>query len=274
MNLYALVGSMPTRYVDPSGLFGFDFGAARRRRDSAWDDPNKSLDNAQRRGGTLRAGMAPKGISPEAAEDIGDTYMEGVSIAADVVSGPAKPLYELTQGVDPVTGNPVSTAQKVGTATALGLPVVGGVFNRLGRWVGRLCGRGHVDELADAARIGSKASKGAAERLPQFKGKSEHQIRKVLENAGFKRTHVSNSPGRNETWVHPDGSEVRIHPYGNVKQSPYKSANNAHVHKQDSLGNELNDRGIPSTTPADTHIGIPNPRDLPTVRGRPHGAGG
>jgi hypothetical protein len=115
--------------------------------------------------------------------------------------------------------------------------------------------------------------KTASESLPQFKGMSEAQIRKKLQESGYTQTHVSNSAARNEKWNHPDGSEVRIHPYGNAQQAPYKTANNAHVHKEDPLGRQLNDRGLPSTIANETHIGIPNPRDLPQVRGRPHGAG-
>ena len=64
-------------------------------------------------------------------------------------------------------------------------------------------------------------------------------IRQTLGEAGFTRTKVSNSAARNETWNHADGSEVRIHPYGNEAQAPYKTANNAHVHKVDAAGNNL-----------------------------------
>jgi hypothetical protein len=113
---------------------------------------------------------------------------------------------------------------------------------------------------------------GAANNLPSLKGKSETEIRDILQKEGFTQTKVSNSPARNETWDHPDGSQVRIHPYGNQNLSPYKTGNNAHIHKQDPAGNQLNDRGIPSANPADTHIGIPNPPDLPQIRNRPHGA--
>lgn len=62
-----------------------------------------------------------------------------------------------------------------------------------------------------------------------------------------------------------------MHPYGNQKQSPYKSANNAHSHKQDPSGNQLDDNGNISTNPNETHIGGRNPQNLPSVRGRPHG---
>jgi hypothetical protein len=113
---------------------------------------------------------------------------------------------------------------------------------------------------------------GTANNLPRLKGKPENQIRDILQKEGFTQTKVSNSPARNETWDHPDGSQVRIHPYGNQKVSPYKTGNNAHIHKQDPAGNQLNDRGIPSTNPAETHIGIPNPPDLSQIRNRPHGA--
>ena len=108
-------------------------------------------------------------------------------------------------------------------------------------------------------------------RLPQLKGKSANYIDKILKKSGFNRTNPNNP--LNRTYRHPDGSEVRVHQYGNAKPSGYKSGNNAHVHKQDSSGNQLNDRGVPSTNPNETHIGIKNPNDLPTVRGRPHGDG-
>ena len=113
---------------------------------------------------------------------------------------------------------------------------------------------------------------GTANNLPPLKGKPENQICEILQKEGCTQTQVSNSRARNETWDYPDGSQVRIHPYGNQKLSPYKRGNNAHIHKQDPAGNQLNDRGIPSTNPAETHIGIPNPPDLPQIRNRPHGA--
>jgi hypothetical protein len=73
-----------------------------------------------------------------------------------------------------------------------------------------------------------------------------------------------------------DGSEVQIHVYGNATAGPYKSGNNAHVHKDIGRHGQpgtvaLNDRGLPSTDPAATHIGIANPADFPTVAGRAHG---
>jgi hypothetical protein len=65
---------------------------------------------------------------------------------------------------------------------------------------------------------------------------------------------------------------VRIHQHGNQNITPYRSGNNAHVHKTDTAGNDLNDRGAISTNPDETHIGIRNPSTLPAARGRPHGA--
>lgn len=121
-----------------------------------------------------------------------------------------------------------------------------------------------------AANVKSLA-KSASEKLPVMKGMGAAERAKVLSAAGFKQTKVSKSPGRNETWKHADGSDVRVHPYGNVNASPHSSGNNAHLHKQDPAGNQLNDRGHASATPNDTHIGLPNPVDLPVVRGRPHG---
>ncbi|WP_338849518.1 hypothetical protein V8J88_10840 [Massilia sp. W12] len=64
-----------------------------------------------------------------------------------------------------------------------------------------------------------------------------------------------------------------VHKYGNVSPSGYKSGNNAHVHKEDPCGNELADKGVPTLNADDMHIGIKNPSNLPTVRGRPHGDG-
>ncbi|MEZ0539973.1 RHS repeat-associated core domain-containing protein [Fibrella arboris] len=114
----------------------------------------------------------------------------------------------------------------------------------------------------------------AAGSLPQLRGKSVANIQRTLKKNGF--THRNPGNSRNERWVHTDGSEVQIHKYGNVNTTPHKSGNNAHVHK--SIGRhgqsgsvELNDRGIPSTNPNDTHIGIKNPADYQVISGRPHG---
>ena len=115
--------------------------------------------------------------------------------------------------------------------------------------------------------------KDAAASLPQLKGNSVPHTEKTLTKNGFQQTRVSNSAAKNQTWTHADGSEVRIHPYGNQNRAPHKSANNAHVHKQNPGGAQLNDRGAVSTDPNATHIGIRNPKDLPQVRGRPHGDG-
>jgi len=114
---------------------------------------------------------------------------------------------------------------------------------------------------------------GAAENLPPMKGLSVANAEEILRAHGFVLEHVSNSPGKNQRWKHADGSEVRIHPYGNQGAAPFRSANNAHIHKESAAGKQLTDRGSPSTDPSETHIGIRNPPDLPSVRGRPHGAG-
>ena len=114
----------------------------------------------------------------------------------------------------------------------------------------------------------------AVQTLPQLRGKSVPKIQKTLKKNGFVHRNPANP--KNERWVHPDGSEVQIHKYGNNNTTPYKSGNNAHIHK--SIGKhgdtgtiELNDRGIPSTVASETHIGIKNPADYPVVSGRPHG---
>ncbi|MBR8458671.1 RHS repeat protein [Burkholderia dolosa] len=109
----------------------------------------------------------------------------------------------------------------------------------------------------------------AASDLPRMKGRSVPRVGSVLNDAGFTKTKDN---GVNETWKHVDGSEVRVHKYGNKCPCPYRSGNNAHVHKEDPAGNQLNDRGFVSLDPNETHIGIRNPADFPTVRGRPHGS--
>lgn len=118
-----------------------------------------------------------------------------------------------------------------------------------------------------------KCPKQCSESLPKLKGNSVAHTEKILTKNGFEQTKVSNSAAKNQTWSHSDGSEVRIHPYGNQSRAPYKSANNAHVHKQSPEGAQLDDAGAASTNPNATHIGIRNPKDLPQVRSRPHGDG-
>ena len=112
----------------------------------------------------------------------------------------------------------------------------------------------------------------AAASLPKMKGMGASERASTLKDAGFQQTKVSSGAGKNETWTHADKSEVRVHPYGNQAQGAHKSGNNAHVHKQDPQGNQLNDRGAASTDKAQTHIGLPNPKDFDTVRNRPSGS--
>ncbi|MGB0902527.1 RHS repeat domain-containing protein [Halocynthiibacter sp.] len=111
-------------------------------------------------------------------------------------------------------------------------------------------------------------------KLPPLKGKSVTQVEKILGDNGYTLANPNNQ--RNSRWVHPDGSEVAIHKYGNQSTTPYKSGNNAHIHKstgrhQPHGPNELNDSGLPSSIAEETHIGIKNPADYPTISGRPHG---
>ena len=130
-----------------------------------------------------------------------------------------------------------------------------------------------VKIMAKTKKVENAAVSGfAAKKLPPMKGMGANQREKVLTDGGFNKTKTSNSAGKNETWSHADGSEVRVHPYGNVKAGPHKSGNNAHLHKQDPAGNQLNDRGVPSADPNATHIGVPNPSNFPAVRGRPSGS--
>jgi len=119
----------------------------------------------------------------------------------------------------------------------------------------------------------------ASGKLPELRGKTVAYVEKLLAKAGFKKTKVSNSPAKNQTWNHADGSEVRVHPYGNEKvlmkngQPTPKSGLNAHVHKENPAGHQLDDKGNISTNLDETHIGIKNPSDLPIIRQRPHGSG-
>ncbi|WKB56196.1 RHS repeat-associated core domain-containing protein [Eleftheria terrae] len=116
----------------------------------------------------------------------------------------------------------------------------------------------------------------AASDLPKLRGYTVPRVKNTVSKAGFTR---ASGNANNETWRHPDGSEVRIHQHGNQNRlntagnlTP-KSGLNAHVHKECPLGHQLNDEGNASTNLDETHIGIKNPKTLPTVRGRPHGDG-
>jgi len=100
------------------------------------------------------------------------------------------------------------------------------------------------------------------------------EVEKTLQDNGFARTNRANP--KNQRWKHADGSEVQVHAYGNTNKNPFKSGNNAHVHK--SIGKhgeagttELNDDGLPAANQAEKHIGISNPKDFPAVSGRKHG---
>jgi len=124
-----------------------------------------------------------------------------------------------------------------------------------------------IDEFGLACRK-------AAEALPKLRGKSVPKVQETLKKNGFVHRNPANP--KNERWVHADDSEVQIHKYGNTNTAPYKSGNNAHVHK--SIGKhgdpgsiELDDMGRASTVASETHIGIKNPADYPTIAGRPHG---
>jgi hypothetical protein len=109
----------------------------------------------------------------------------------------------------------------------------------------------------------------AASSLPKLKGKSIPKIEKTLDKKDFQKV---NDNGINQKWKHSDGSEVRVHKYGNQNTTSHRSANNAHIHKQDPSGSQLNDRGNRSLNPNQTHIGVKNPRNLPQIRNRNHGS--
>ncbi|WP_256593059.1 RHS repeat-associated core domain-containing protein [Pseudomonas sp. 2822-15] len=124
---------------------------------------------------------------------------------------------------------------------------------------------------------GRFANKPSVAKLPSFKGKSVRQVEKILRKNGYTRTNPANT--KNQRWVHPDGSEVQIHAYGNGNPTPFKGSNNAHSHKSvgrhgNSNTTELANDGktVVSTHSAEAHIGMKNPPDYPTVSGRPHGS--
>jgi RHS repeat-associated protein len=103
--------------------------------------------------------------------------------------------------------------------------------------------------------------------LPSLKGRSVRQVEDILHSRGYTRTNPANP--KNQRWVHPDGSEVQIHAYGNATTGPYKASNNAHAHK--SLGRhgqpgttELADNGMTavSTHSGEAHIGMRNRVDF------------
>ncbi|WP_040002295.1 RHS repeat domain-containing protein, partial [Dickeya chrysanthemi] len=127
--------------------------------------------------------------------------------------------------------------------------------------------------------LGLAGCSSASGQLPKLGGKSVSQVEKTLSKNGFTQTKVSNSAAKNQVWNHADGSEVRIHPYGNQSMNMKngdltpKSGLNAHIHKENPLGNQLDDFGNVSSNPDLTHIGIKNPSNYPSVRNRPHGSG-
>ena len=127
--------------------------------------------------------------------------------------------------------------------------------------------------------LGLSQCSSASGQLPELRGKSVNKIEKTLSHNGFSQTKVSNSAARNQVWKHSDGSEVRIHPYGNQSMNMRngnltpKSGLNGHIHKENPAGDQLDDLGNISTNPDLTHIGIRNPADYPNIRNRPHGSG-
>ena len=133
--------------------------------------------------------------------------------------------------------------------------------NSRGRWIDA---RGKFAARPNVATI-----------LP-LKGKSVGHVEEILQSRGYTRTNPANP--KNQRWVHPDGSEVQIHAYGNANTGPFKAGNNAHAHK--SLGRhgqagttELADNGMTAvnTHSSAAHIGLKNPADFPAIAGRCHG---
>lgn len=231
--------------------------------------------------------------------DVGQMWLGYGDAGVDTVTGVAHSIahpIQTVEGIGNAVAHPIKTAQAIAKATGDAWEsgsrgqgrVVGNALIAIGTAATPFTKADQVEKVAEILNIENKASavekpvqtaldtvkesKNAASELPQMKGMGASEREATLKDAGFVKTKTSNSAGKNETWNHEDGSEVRVHPYGNEKATPYKSANNAHMHKEDPAGNQLNDRGNVSTNPNDTHIGLPNPRDLPEVRDRPHGS--
>lgn len=112
----------------------------------------------------------------------------------------------------------------------------------------------------------------AAKLLSRLKGKSESAISKILTKSGF-TLDKQKGGDRNAEWKHPDGSIVKVHPYGSEKLGKPKNEANAHVHKVEPVDRKLDDRGLRTNSKKRNHIGIKNPNDYPSVRQRPHGYG-
>lgn len=126
----------------------------------------------------------------------------------------------------------------------------------------------------------------AAKLLPRLKGRTASEIAQILQQYGYMMK--GSRPELNESyWLHPDGSESKIHPFAhNSINHLSRAGSNAHVHKIAPGRIELNDRGIATDRKKyensenhwerrfnDPHIGIRNPADFPVIRGRAHGMG-
>ncbi len=186
-------------------------------------------------GGVIMGGPALAAGMVKVAEYILDEPYKGISTVLSILTGStAQDIY----------GNPLTPSQKEAAINPLEIAVPG---------------EGKV----------AKELENAAKDLPKMKGMTQKEISKTLEENGFAKK--SSASTTNSTHEHADGSEVRVHPYGNKKTSAHKSANNAHVHKQDPAGNQLDDHGNVSSDPNQTHIGTKNPKDLPDKRKRPQG---
>lgn len=222
--------------IDPTGMF--DVGLI------------NTLSNAFSTWLSVKSVQAEAASTPESKADTLHA-MKGALELAPLFVG----VYEIENALSGL-GEGAGEARAAESSSARGASAEGAAARELGAFEG----------VAAEVRL-----MGAAEGLPRMQGKSVSKVEGALAEGGFVQTKVSNSPGKNQTWAHPDGSEVRVHPYGNAKTGPHPSGNNAHVHKQSAGGKQLTDRGTPSKDPSKTHIGVKNPKDLPAVRNRKHG---
>ncbi|ALH95481.1 PAAR-like domain-containing protein [Acinetobacter equi] len=138
--------------------------------------------------------------------------------------------------------------------------------------IGLLGGDNHFQYAPNPVEWVDPLGLNAVANIGRLGGKSVSNIIKIITSKGFVRSNpVTNLS--NLHYSHPDGSRIWIHQHGDQRTGDFKTGNNAHVHKYDPCGNKLDDNGLLSNNPNEYHIGIKNPKDLPIVRNRPHGAG-
>lgn len=140
-------------------------------------------------------------------------------------------------------------------------------FERLWKNPNRYFLDGHVTMIGAGLSV--------ARLLPQLKGQSLAKVEKILTKNNFvvESNPKKPQPFGGKKWIHSDGSTVTVHPYGNGKVKEFKGGRNAHVHKEEPIDRNLNDRGVRDRNKDRIHIGIRNPADYKKVMHTPHGSG-